>query len=339
MTLPRLPRALLLAALACAGMAAWITFDLSHWWRMKEDYSFGFLVPIFSLYVISERWGRIQALFAPSGTPDAGGKTVRWMDWLGLAALCGALVFFVFGALYRGFTGPTLPGSMVMTLGFAGTILSAALVFSDRRTDGTPLAARERFEFVGILLFPSLVWILSAPLMSALETAVSVFLLGKVTTVVFGIYDALGMIIERQGSTLILPDGHVGVEEACSGIRSLTGCLFAGSFLAAVFLEKFWKKVLMVSMALLFAILTNLARSLFLTGWAYAHGAQSIEGTLHDATGYAVLGITVVLLLCLIPLFNFKLPEPPAAPGGSPKDAAQKSARPEASEEGEGKSR
>ena len=38
-----------------------------------------------------------------------------------------------------------------------------------------------------------------------------------------------------QGNVLALPTGNVGVEDACSGIRSLTGCLFAGSFLAAVF--------------------------------------------------------------------------------------------------------
>jgi exosortase/archaeosortase family protein len=96
----------------------------------------------------------------------------------------------------------------------------------------------------------------------------------------------------------------VGVAEACSGIRSLTGCLFAGSFLAAVFLDRFWKKTVLVIAALALAFLSNLGRSLFLTAWAYAYGSDAIEGRLHDATGYAVLGLTCIGLFCLLPLFN-----------------------------------
>ena len=67
------------------------------------------------------------------------------------------------------------------------------------------------------------------------------------------------------------------MEEACSGIRSLTACLFAGSFLAAVYLKPFWKKLTLISMALILAILTNLFRSGFLTLWAYLYGAEAIN--------------------------------------------------------------
>ena len=117
---------------------------------------------------------------------------------------------------------------------------------------------------------------------------------------------------------LILPQGEVGVEEACSGIRSLTACLFAGSFLAAVFLDRYWKKVLLVVAAMGFAVLTNLIRSIFLTLWAYYHGSQAIDehwvlpllgdiGSVHDVTGMAILGVTCIGLICLLPIFNFKL--------------------------------
>ena len=125
-------------------------------------------------------------------------------------------------------------------------------------------------------------------------------------------FDVLGLPLEQQGNVLALPAGNVGVEDACSGIRSLTGCLFAGSFLAAVFLEKLWKKIALVSAALVLALLTNLGRSLFLTGWAYHYGPRAIEGTVHDVAGYAVLGLTVVGLLCLLPIFNLRF-----ASGGS----------------------
>jgi len=105
---------------------------------------------------------------------------------------------------------------------------------------------------------------------------------------------------------LVLPSGLVGVEDACSGIRSLTGCLFAGSCLAAVFVERLWRKVLLVAVAMLLAMLTNLARSLFLTAWAYHYGPDAIAGTVHDVAGYAVLGLTVAGLLGVLPLLNLR---------------------------------
>ena len=41
----------------------------------------------------------------------------------------------------------------------------------------------------------------------------------------------------QQSNTLLLPTGRVGVEDACSGIRSILGCLFAGTFLSAIFFK------------------------------------------------------------------------------------------------------
>jgi exosortase len=114
----------------------------------------------------------------------------------------------------------------------------------------------------------------------------------------------LGYPLVQEGNVLVLPTGTVGVADACSGIRSLTACLFAGSFLAAVFLDRLWKKIALIAAALLLAFATNLLRSLFLTSWAYMHGSDAIEGSVHDLTGFAVLGFTCIGLLLLLPLFN-----------------------------------
>jgi len=62
--------------------------------------------------------------------------------------------------------------------------------------------------------------------------------------------------------------------------------------------------------ALVLAFATTLGRSLFLTAWAYRHGPAAIDGPVHDATGYAVLGFTVVGLFCLLPLLNLRLGGP-----------------------------
>jgi exosortase len=174
----------------------------------------------------------------------------------------------------------------------------------------------ERVRLAARFIFPVLVWLVSAPMVSVVESQLNLFLLHKVVTVVSFVFDVLGLPIEQQGNVLVLPNGSVGVEDACSGIRSLTGCLFAGSFLAAVFLDKLWKKIALVAAAMVLAFLTNLVRGLFLTSWAYHYGAAAIEGTVHDVAGYSVLGLTVVGLLCLLPLFNLRLgPEEEKASG------------------------
>jgi exosortase len=164
-----------------------------------------------------------------------------------------------------------------------------------------------RIKLVAWFVFPVMVWLVSAPMVSVIETQLNLFLLRKVVTVVAFVFDTLGLPIEQQGNVLALPRGNVGVEDACSGIRSLTACLFAGSFLSAVFLESLWKKITLVAAAMCLAFLTNLARSLFLTSWAYRNGPEAIEGTVHDIAGYAVLGLTVGGLLCLLPLLNLKV--------------------------------
>lgn len=325
-----------------AGFMAFVAWDQSHWWRVKEDYGFGWLVPIFVLYVLYERWPAIHAVLADCAA-DGSLRAAGWRAWvlrlLAGSALVGGILFFLLGAFYRAGAGTSQPGTLALTLGMIGILLPllflnvpapgegrvAAIGTMPADTKATPvvapaastaggrgLLADTRLRLVGLFLFPVLVWLISAPMVSAVESALNLALLRQVVTVVAFVFETLGLPIEQQGNVLVLPTGPVGVEDACSGIRSLTGCLFAGSFLAAVFVEQLWRKLVLVAAAMCFAILTNLGRSLFLTAWAYNFGPAAIEGTVHDVAGYAVLGFTVAGLLCLLPVLNLKLEE--AAP-------------------------
>lgn len=301
-----------LAALVLgAGYLAFVAWDQSHWWRIKEDYSFGWLVPAFVVFVIYDRWARIvQAAraCAAAGSPRAAG----WQKWvLGLAVgamLALGALFFLLGAFYRAGAGVSQPGTLALVLGAVGVLLP--LLFLNTPSSPAPVAgglwSDGRVQLVRWFVFPVLVWLVSAPMVSAVEQQLNLFLLRQVVNVVAFVFDLLGLPIEQHGNVLTLPTGSVGVEDACSGIRSLTACLFAGSFLAAVFLEKGWKKITLVVAAMGLAFLTNLGRSLFLTSWAYHYGPKAIEGTVHDVAGYAVLGLTVVGLLCLLPILNLK---------------------------------
>lgn len=301
-----------LGALLLGGaFLLFVAWDQSHWWQAKEDYSFGWLVPLFTAYVVFDRWPAIlrslQACAAP-GSPRAGGLA-RWLPAL-LAGglLLGGALMFLLGAFYRAGAGASQPGTLAITMGTTA-ILFALLLLNAPESPAPARAglfADARLRLVALFLFPGLIWFVSAPMVSVVENQLSLFLLRKVVIVVSFVFDLLGMPVEQEGNVLLLPTGRVGVADACSGIRSLTACLFAGSFLAAVFLNVLWKKIALVSASLLLAFVTNLLRSLFLTAWAYNYGPDAIEGTVHDVAGYAVLGLTLVGLLCLLPLFNLR---------------------------------
>ncbi len=311
-----------LAALAlAAGFFAFVAWDQSAWWRVKPDYAFGWLVPVFALVVLRDRWPRIvaaaQACAAPA-SPRASGAGA-WLLRGGVAvALAGGALAFLLGALLRASAGVSQPSTLALTLG-AGAMALPLILLSAPDSPApavAPLWADARLRLAGWFLFPALVWLVSAPLVSAVESQLNLFLLHKVVTVVAATFDMLGLPLEQQGNVLVLPNGTVGVEDACSGIRSLTGCLFAGSFLAALLLDRFWKKVALVAAALALAFVTNLGRSLFLTAWAWHHGPESIAGVVHDLAGYAVLGLTALGLLALLPLLKVRLSVPTASPPG-----------------------
>ncbi len=323
-----------------AGFMAFVAWDQSHWWRVKEDYSFGWLVPLFVAYVVHDRWPQVTARLREAAVLVPSPNWVRWtLNVLaGLGLLVGAL-FFLLGAFYRAGAGTSQPGTFALTMGMVAVVLpliffnaspgesvprpaanpdgQEAVPPSNEPTGLRALFAEARFRVAAVFIFPVLVWLISAPLVSAVESQISLFLLRKVVTVVAFVFDLLGFPLEQQGNVLLLPKGSVGVADACSGIRSLTACLFAGSFLGATFFTELWKKVTLVVASMFFAFVMNLGRSLFLTGWAYAYGPDAINGRVHDAAGYAVLGLTCAGLLALVPILNLRIESLAAGPAAA----------------------
>jgi exosortase len=294
----------------CAALLLLVAWDQSVWWRTLEDYSFGYLAPLFCVYVIHERWGQLKASYfdcVAAQAPRLGG----WHALLCNLCFGGALVLggalILLGVANTANIGPTPSSSLAVTLGSLFGVLALLWFTMPRLGQGRVVShpgEDPRWRLLALLIFPLLVWLISTPIVSVVDGQIRRALLKQVVTVVFWVFDTLGLAIRQEGSVLVLPLGQVGVEEACSGIRSLTGCVFAGSFLGAVLLDRLWQKLLLLLSALLLALVTNLMRSLFLTAWAYNYGAHSIEGLVHDIAGYSVLGLTTIGLLCLIPVMK-----------------------------------
>lgn len=321
------------------GLVLLLIWDQYYWWQLKDEYAFGFIVPLFVAFIVYERWPRWLAILQSAGQTEDGETTEPvWqrrvnllLHWVSLLMMLGGMGFVLLGALYRALEGQNLITSNLFAVGFANILLGGVFFYVESNADGKPLTLRARWQFAALFLFPAVIWMLSVPMFDAVHRMISTFLMNKVAVVVFHSFDILGFAIVQEGSVLKLPRGDVGVEDACSGIRSLMACLFAGSFLGAVYFDSLWKKTFLVGTAMLFAFINNIFRSLFLTAWAYAKGPTGLDahvyflgmdlGNVHDFTGWVVLGLTVVCLLILVKLFSLEW-ETPAEPESSEQAAA-----------------
>src|SRR5262249_34855441 len=112
------------AALAVAlGFTVFLTIDQSHWWQLKPDYAFGWLVPVFVLYVVRERWPTLHSMIRGGGSSPLPAWLHRATTIAISLTLGFGLLVFVLGAIYRGGAGPTQPGSMALAMGFSCVLL------------------------------------------------------------------------------------------------------------------------------------------------------------------------------------------------------------------------
>lgn len=301
--------------------ALFLIWDQLYWWETIAEYSFGYIVPILAGYILWERWPKIKAILFGLNTSTSGENTfwkkvehkypalVSIFEILALLVIVAGLFFFWGGSLVRAAQGHRVGASLAIASSFGCIALAGIFLISKYAAKKTIIPIGQRIQLTSLFLFPSFVWILSIPIIDELQRKLSLFLLDKVTSVVFFTFEIIGLALIREGNILLLPEGRVGIAEACSGIRSLTACLFVGAFLGAAFLNALWKKIVLVLLAMLFAFLTNIIRSLFLTSWAYINGSEALEDkyfnlSVHDLTGYAVLFLTSIIMILLLPLFN-----------------------------------
>ena len=98
----------------------------------------------------------------------------------------------------------------------------------------------------------------------------------------------LGIPATPHGNTVEIAAGIVGVNEACSGIRSFHSSIMVALFLGEFFLLRFRWRLLLVPVGLLTAFAFNVCRTTLLTGLA-AHKGIAAIGKYHDEAGLTIL--------------------------------------------------
>jgi exosortase/archaeosortase family protein len=102
----------------------------------------------------------------------------------------------------------------------------------------------------------------------------------------------------QRGNLIEVATGVVGVDEACSGIRSFQSTLMAGLFLGELYRLKWPRRISLVLIGLILAFGFNVVRTLILTWQASSHGIAAIDKW-HDPAGMIIFLISFACLWAL----------------------------------------
>ncbi len=267
-------------------------------WRENPDLSHGYFVPVIFLLLLfeSRRRGPWRWVAETTG-----------IKLLLVMAVVVGLALVVLGGLFAAAVDWTHPLVGQMLAWALTLLLFAALVVM--AGGGVRLIPVNWTSLVAIGLWP-----LSAAIPPGTYQHITLTLQLGVTQIVIHALHLLGIPATTTGTVIELARTTVGVEEACSGVRSLISCIVAGFFFSATLVRKPWARILLIALAAPLAIGMNILRSLTLT--LFANAGIDIGGAWHDFTGFAVLGVTSLILCCLALMLEDR--EPPPAPSGNP---------------------
>ncbi len=91
----------------------------------------------------------------------------------------------------------------------------------------------------------------------------------------------------QRGNVIEISSGVVGIDEACSGIRSFQSTLMASLFLGELYLLGFPRRIVLLVGGVILAFCFNLARTCFLTWQASTKGLGAIDKW-HDSAGMTI---------------------------------------------------
>ncbi len=265
----------ILSGILLGGLWLGLINQLRVEWTINLQYSYGWGVPFLSLYLFFKRW---------ESRPKPSPFTVEIGLFLTTALLLicllplrliqeanpdWRLVSWVYGLLVVGM-------SMIITAVIGG------------------------LPWVRHFFFPAFFILMAVPWPTPMEQFTIQSLMKGVASVTVEIMNWAGVFAVREGNLIRLAQDSVGVNEACSGVRSLQGMIMAALFLGELYRDSFFRRIVLLVFGIASAILFNLIRAVIMTVLVHKKGSEILDQW-HDPTGLVVL----VLAFLNLVLFRF----------------------------------
>ncbi len=285
------------AALLAAFIAAyWIPLRaMVATWSSSDDYSYGFLIPMVSAYLIWDMRGRLDGARVAS-------------SWAMLPVLVLLVLLSIYGIL--GSSGNiSMPSVPLLVIAFTAFCFGLDM-------------ARRLILPLGFLVF-------MVPIPAVFERTIGMYLKSISSQLGGAIIQFFNISAHVSGNVIDLGVTQLQVVDACNGLRYIFPLLALGIIYAYFFERVMWKRVACVLATIPIAILTNALR-IGLTGiLTHFFGAGVAEGFFHGFSGWVMFLVAFFVLFILgrvLRLFppkhgEMKAPEPqrearPAQPAG-----------------------
>jgi len=245
------------------GLYGGILLDLAWQWWDDPNYTHGFLVPLFSGFLVWQRRKQLAAL-----PPDG--------SWIGLPVLLAGL-----GALLLGEIGAEnflMRSSLIAVL--AGVVLFHL--------------GRKVFRVVA---FPLLFLLFMVPLPATLFSAVAFPLQNLAARNAAWTLDTLGVPVLLDGNVIHLTKQSLGVAEACSGIRSLISLFSVAVAWAALTLPGVLAMAVFVTAVIPITIVANAGRVVITGLIGQWFGVDYAQGFFYTFLSWLVFVFAFVCLL------------------------------------------
>lgn len=254
-------------------IVAWWIWELSHHWAALVEYQFGWIVVVLAAFLA---WERLPN--QPERQPGRHSILVTLLAMAGFIAVLGA-------ELYRIGLCRTPTQVMLMSLGCAAFLLAQMLALGG-------------WTWTRHFLFPLLFFFVAVPIPKILWNPIVFGLQAFVTALNVEALNLMGVPAIQHNHVIQLPNTTVGVDEACSGVRSLQSSIMATLFIGDLTLRRAGGKVFFFFAGITLAIVGNFGRSLYLSMTAYRGGPDALNAV-HDSAGWSVLLFTAVGMAAL----------------------------------------
>lgn len=234
-------------------------------WNLNPQYSYGVLVPLLSALLFARRWPDRPM---PAQTRRAGRIGALVVASIAALALAALQPWVISNADWR-----MVPAIAAM----CGAAFTLALVFL---AGGTP--------WLKHFAFPVLFFLVAVPWPRPQESAIMSWLMSHNTALCVEALHWMGYAAEQRGNLIAIPGSLLGVEEACSGIRSLQSMIMVSLAIGEFFRLTVARRLVLLFLGIAAALTGNAIRSLTLSVAACRSGTHAVE-TIHDGTGLAVL--------------------------------------------------
>jgi len=264
--------------------------QLSIAWSNNPQYAYGWSVPFLCLYLV---WRRVKQAPRPA---DAGGVTAAPVSKRRRPSLSSFRLLLALCALLCApirLVQAATPGWSLVSWALAGMVIGVTLL-TVRAALGSwrGLAGNSATQHSGIgfgdFVFPICFFLVAVPWPYLLENPLIQALTRFNTSLTIELLGGLRVAAVPHGNLIELAAGTVGIDEACSGIRSLQATLMVSLFLGELYQLAATRRLMCVIAGFALALLCNLARMLLLCWVAAQRGIEAIAGW-HDPGGASIL--------------------------------------------------